>query len=233
MGRLHERRFPGESDAYRDARDRLLDAEMDLRTRIEEVAALRRALPAGGTLKEDYLFDVAVGGSSGRETAQQMKFSELFADGKQSLVVYSFMFAPGADLPCPACASILDSFNAEARHFQSRINFAVVAKATAAELRDWAGQRGWQNLRLLSSNANSYNADYHGETPDGDQIPAINVFRKTENGIHHTYNSELLYAPSEEGQDPRHADLFWPLWTVFDLTPDGRGTEWYPRHTYD
>ncbi len=233
MTRLHENRFPGESDAYRQARDRLLEAEMDLRKRIEAVAAMRRALPAGGKMKEDYAFDVAVGGSSGRDTGQKVRFSDLFAAGKKSLVIYSFMFAPGADLPCPACSSIIDSFNGGARHFESRINFAVVAKAPVAALRDWAGQRGWRNLLLLSSNANGYNTDYHAESPDGDQLPAINVFQKTGDGIHHTYCSELLFAPNEEGQHPRHADLIWPLWSIFDLTPEGRGTDWFPRHSYD
>lgn len=233
MARLHERRFPGESDAYREARDRLLDAEMDLRKRVEAVAAQRRSLPAGGALKQDYLFDEAVAEGSGGAAIEQTKFSELFEGGKKSLVLYSFMFAPGADLPCPACSSILDSFNGGVRHFADRINFAVVAKAPIGEISDWAGQRGWTNLRLLSSNASSYNADYHGETPEGDQLPAVNVFRKTDTGIHHTYNTELLYAPSEEGQHPRHVDLIWPLWSVFDLTPEGRGTDWFPRHTYD
>lgn len=224
MGRIHERQFPGESEAYRDARDRLLDAEMDLRKRVEAVAAQRRNLPAGGMLKEDYIFDAATG---------RTKFSDLFEGDKKSLVLYSFMFAPGAELPCPACSSILDIFDGEVRHLQDRINFAVVAKAPIGEISDWAAQRGWRNLRLLSSGANSYNADYHAESPEAGQLPAVNVFRMTENGIHHTYNSELLYAPSEEGQDPRHADLIWPLWSVFDLTPDGRGTEWYPRHSYN
>jgi predicted dithiol-disulfide oxidoreductase (DUF899 family) len=233
MSRLHDKRFPGESDAYREARDRLLDAEMDLRKCVEAVAAMRRALPAGGALKENYIFDEASLDRTGGMTAGRPTFSDLFEANKNSLVIYSFMFAPGAALPCPACTSILDSFNGGARHLQSRINLAVVAKAPAAALRDWAGQRGWKNLRLLSSNANTYNTDYHAESPGGDQMPAINVFQKTDGGIRHTYNSELLYAPNEAGQHPRHADLIWPLWSVFDLTPEGRGTDWFPRLSYD
>jgi hypothetical protein len=43
----------------------------------------------------------------------------------------------------------------------------------------------------------------------------------------------LLYAPTEPGQNPRHVDSLWPLWNVFDLTPEGRGTDWYPKHSYD
>ena len=47
------------------------------------------------------------------------------------------------------------------------------------------------------------------------------------------YNTELLYAPTEPGQNPRHVDSLWPLWNMFDLTPEGRGTDWYPKHSYD
>jgi predicted dithiol-disulfide oxidoreductase (DUF899 family) len=28
--------------------------------------------------------------------------------------------------------------------------------------------------------------------------------------------------------DPRHVDLIWPVWNLLDLTPGGRGTDWYP-----
>ena len=91
---------------------------------------------------------------------------------------------------------------------------------------------GWDNLRLLSSSGNSYNTDYGAER-DGAQLPAINVFRQTDDGIFHTYNAELLYAPSEEGMHPRHADAIWPLWSVFDLTPGGRGADWFPSYSYD
>jgi predicted dithiol-disulfide oxidoreductase (DUF899 family) len=77
-----------------------------------------------------------------------------------------------------------------------------------------------------------YNADYHGETPDGDQIPALNVFVRRGRTIHHWYNTELLYAPAPPGQDARHVDLIWPLWNLFDLTPEGRGVDWYLELSY-
>ena len=47
---LHSERFPGESQEYRTARDKLLMAEIELRKRIEEVAAMRRQLPLGGAV---------------------------------------------------------------------------------------------------------------------------------------------------------------------------------------
>jgi predicted dithiol-disulfide oxidoreductase (DUF899 family) len=232
MGNYHDNQFPGESDTYRQSRDELLQAEMDLRKQIEAVSALRRRLPAGGTVKEDYIFEESTNDLSDCDTVKQTRFSELFAPDKNSLIIYSFMFAPEAETPCPACTSILDSFNGISPHVSDRVNFAVVAKAPLNKIREWAKDRGWNNLRLLSSGNNTYNTDYFAENDEWGQMPAINVLDKTEDGIYHFYNTELLYAPSEEGQHPRHADPFWPLWNLFDITPEGRGTDWFPKYSY-
>jgi predicted dithiol-disulfide oxidoreductase (DUF899 family) len=232
MGRFHDKQFPGESGAYRRARDELLDMEMDLRQRIEEVAAMRRRLPTGGPLQQDYVFEEGGADLADEKTIKQTKFSELFESGKNSLIIYSFMYAPDADEPCPMCTAILDSFNGNAPHVTDRLNLAVVAKAPVEKIRSWARTRGWNRLRLLSSGQNSYNADYFAESAEWGQMPAINVFTNDQQGIHHFYNTELLYAPTAEGQHPRHADLVWPLWNLFDLTRDGRGVDWIPRLSY-
>jgi len=233
MGKFHSKRFPGESKTYRRARDELLEAEMKLRKQLEEVAALRRQLPRGGKVKEDYLFEEGAPDLSGQSTVKQTKLSELFETGKNSLIIYSFMFAPDSEKPCPMCTSILDSLNGSAPHVRDRVNLAVVAKAPIHKIRDWARGRSWKNLRLLSSGKNTYNGDYLAESDQGGQLPAINVFQKTDEGVYHFYNAELFYVPTEKEQHPRHADLIWPLWNLFDLTPDGRGTGWYPRFSYD
>lgn len=233
MGEHHDKRFPGESDDYRERRERLLEAEIELRRQIEEVARMRRALPLGGRIKEEYLFEEGGEDLDDRQTVNQVKLTDLFREGKPTLLIYSFMFAPEAEKPCPSCTSILDGLNGQARHFLDRVNFVAVAKAPIRRFRDWARLRGWENLRLLSSYRNSFNGDYYAESGNGSQLPALNVFVKKEDGIHHFYNSELLYAPSDEGQNARHVDMIWPLWNLFDYTPEGRGTDWYPRHTYD
>ena len=75
---LHHLSFPGESVEYRAARNALLGEEMELRRQIERVAAQRRALPAGGMIPEDYLFD----GDSGK-----VKLSALFVPGKDTLAI--------------------------------------------------------------------------------------------------------------------------------------------------
>jgi predicted dithiol-disulfide oxidoreductase (DUF899 family) len=86
-------------------------------------------------------------------------------------------------------------------------------------------------LPLLSSAHNTYNADYQGETAEGDQRPALNVFTRHADGIRHAYCTELMFVPSEPGQDQRHVDAIWPLWNLFDYTPAGRG-DWRPALTY-
>src|SRR5262245_21204151 len=220
---IHDRRFPGESTPYREARDTLLRREIELRRRIEEIATLRRKLPRGGRVPEDYVFDEPTTDAGGKPAVRQVRLSELFAPGKNTLIVYSLMFAPDDPQPCPSCNSILESLDGEARHVTQRVNLAVVAKAPIARVSEWAAKRGWKHLRLLSSLNNRYNRDYYGEDDKGAQWPSLNVFRRDDEGIFHRYHTELMFAPRDPGQDPRHVDSIWPLWSLFDLTPDGRG----------
>jgi predicted dithiol-disulfide oxidoreductase (DUF899 family) len=219
----HEVRFPGESDAYREARNELLEEEIALRRQIEAVAAKRRTLPLGGEVPEDYVFQAADG---------DVRLSELFEDGKDTLILYSYMYGPQMAQPCVSCTSILDALDGEAPHVFQRVNLAVVAKSPIERILKFTRPRGWRHLRRLSSAKNTYNQDYHGETAKGDQIPALNVFVRRDGRVVHVYNTELLYAPSEPGQDGRHVDMIWPLWNLFDLTPEGRGETWYPRLSY-
>lgn len=214
--------FPNESRQYRAARDRLLQAEIDLRRQVEAVAAQRRKLPAGGEVPEDYVFD----GQDGK-----VKLSELFKDGS-TLVAYSFMYGPKMEKPCPMCTSMLDSLNGNAHHIAQRTNLVVIARSPLARILEFARGRGWSNLKLLSSEKNSYNRDYHGEDAKGAQWPMLNVFQKAGGQIRHAWGSEMLSAKLEPGQDPRHVDMLWPLWNVLDFTPEGRGKDWRPRLDY-
>ena len=223
----HSVRFPGESESYRAARNELLDAEIQLRRNIEAVAVRRRALPLGGEIPEDYVFDEFTDGGE-----RKVRLSQLFADRKDTLVIYSYMFGPQMAEPCVMCTSMIDGLNGQARHVERRVNLVVIAKSPIARVTEFANSRGWRELRLLSSFGNTYNRDYHAETSDGAQWPALNVFVKRDGAIHHFYNAELLYAPDDPGQNQRHVDLIWPLWNLFDLTPDGRGENWYPRLSY-
>lgn len=231
MEPIHSVRFPGEDEPYRAARDELLAAEMDLRRRTEQVAALRRALPLGGE-PDDYVFEERADGITGDGETRSTRLSELFEGNKDSLAIYSFMFGPTMERPCPSCTSILDGLDGVVPHIRQRCNLAIVAKSPLPRILQFARERGWRNLRLLSSAETTYNRDYHAEKPDGSQLPALNVFVRRRGRIHHFYNTELLYAPTEEGQDNRHVDALSPVWNLFDLIPDGRGLTWYPALRY-
>ena len=228
-------RFPNESADYRRERNRLLEAEMELRGALERVAGQRRRLPLGGPLPEDYQFEEARDGG-------EVAFSELFEPGKDALVIYSFMFPrypedtrpgpsegetarlPLAESPCASCTSILDSLDGAAPHLARLINLAVVAKSAPDRIRTFSAEREWRHLRLLSSRNNTYGRDYHAETPDGAQIPILNVFVREGGEIRHSWASELMFAPRDEGIEARHVDLIWPIWNVLDMTPEGRGS---------
>jgi predicted dithiol-disulfide oxidoreductase (DUF899 family) len=228
--------FPNESAEYRAARDRLLEQEIELRRAMEAVAAARRALPAGGPIPEDYVFQ----GIGADGTPKDVRMSELFAPGKDSLIIYSFMFPrdpgddrpgpetgstaelPLAEGPCPSCTALLDQLDGAAEHAIQHLNFAVAAKAPLPRVLAFAAERGWRRLRLVSSAGNTYNRDYHAETPAGHQRPMLNVFHRDGETIRHFWGTELLYAPTEPGQDPRHVGTLEPLWNFFDLTREGR-----------
>jgi predicted dithiol-disulfide oxidoreductase (DUF899 family) len=156
--RDHEHRVPGESAAYRAARDRLLAREIELRRAVEAVAVARRELPPGGVVPEDFVFQAR--GKGGAPT--DVRLSELFAPGKDSLAIYSFMFPrdpsderpgpaagetallPLAEGPCPSCTALLDQLDGAAEHATQHVNLAVVAKAPLARVLTFADERGWR-----------------------------------------------------------------------------------------
>src|SRR5918999_1462751 len=238
--------FPGESPEYRAARDRLLEREIELRREMEAVAAARRELPPGGAVPEDYVFQGA--GPDGEPA--DVRLSELFAPGRDSLVIYNFMFPrfsqderPGPDTgrtaelplaegPCPSCVALLDQLDGMVPHAEPRVNFAVVAKAPVDRVLTFGRERGWRWMRLLSAAGNTFKRDYHGETGDGSQIPILNVFRREGDAIRHFWSSELMFAPTDGDQDPRHVGTLEPLWNLIDLTREGRRPDWDEQLSY-
>jgi predicted dithiol-disulfide oxidoreductase (DUF899 family) len=222
--------LPAESDEYRRARNELLDAEIALRDQRERVAALRRKLPLGAPVPEDYLFregpaDLA---DDSPGALREVRLSELFADGKDELVLIHYMFGAGEEKACPMCTMWADGYDAVAPHVGDKVNFALVAKADIATLRAWGRGRGWRHLRLLSSHDNRFNRDFHAESETGGQRPGVSVFvRGKDGGIRHAYTTEGSFAPGHH----RGIDLFSPVWNLFDLLPSGRGS-WMPKFAY-
>ncbi len=231
MKPMHSFRFPGESEEYRQARDELLRAEIELRKRAEVVAALRRTLPLSGDA-QDYVFEEGAADLADRNTVRSVRLSELFELGKDTLVLYSFMYGPSMPNACPMCTSFIDGLNGNAPHVRQRVNLVIAARSPLERIREFARGRGWRNLRIVSSAKNTYNRDYYGESPDESQDSMMNVFTRRAGKVHHFWSSEARFLP-EPGQNPRHLDLLWPLWTLLDLTPEGRGQDWYPKLSYD
>jgi len=226
-------RFPGESEEYREARDALLAAEIELRRRVTAVAAQRAELPLGGELPQDYAFeewDASAG------ALRAVALSELFGE-RDTLFLYSFMWVPesqglGFFGPCPSCTSIIDGIDGQVPHIGARIAFAVASAGGAREFREHGDAQGWRHARLLSAASSSYSVDYEAQDAAGGQWPLATVFVRRDGRIHHFWSSELWNAERDAGQDPRHVDFMWPMWAIFDRTPGGRG-DFHPSFHYD
>ena len=195
-------------------------------------------------MPEDYVFQAQA--RSGEPA--DVRFSELFASVKDSLVIYSMMFPrlddddrlgprggqtallPLAESPCPSCTAFLDQLDGAAEHVSQRVNLAVVGKAPIGRITAFAEERGWRRLRLLSRLATPITATT-GRRPG--RRPATNAERVPPRRLRnrHFWGSELFYAPEDPEQDP-HVGTLEPLWNLFDLTPEGRGTDWFEQMNY-
>jgi len=222
LARGNPMRIPNESAEYRAARTALLAEEIELRRHIARVAAPRRALPSGGAVIGEYRFANEQG---------QTDFAGLFGD-KSTLVMYNFMFGPKRARPCPMCVNLLGAWEGNAADIGQHASLVVVAGAPVERLLAWQRERGWNNLRLYTDLNGAYSRDYFAILPDGGEIPAINVFTRRDGTIRHFWSGEMGDATADPGQDARGAPDPAPLWTVLDLTPDGRPPDWYPKLAY-
>lgn len=219
----HDRSFPNDSDGYRKARVALLAEEIELRRHIERVAVQRRLLPAGGAVPHDYRFQGADG---------PVCLAELFGD-TPTLVTYNWMYGAKRERPCPMCTSMLSALDGEMPDIRQRVAFVVFATSPIDRMTAFATERGWRHLKLYSSAGNDFNRDYAFETPGGEDNAAFNVFTRKDDVIRHSWGDEMGMDTADPGQDPRGAADAMPLWNILDLTPEGRGTDWYPKLEYD
>ena len=214
--------FPHESDEYRSARVALLAEEIELRRHIERVAEMRRALPPGGSVKKNYQFVGETG---------PVSFEELFGD-KDTLVIYTYMFGPQRERPCPMCTSLLSSWDGETPDIMQRVAFAVTARSPIEKLVAFKQERGWRHLLLYSDRSGEFSQDYHAITADGGDDAGLHVFTRRDGTIRHFWSGEMGGVTSDPGQDPRGAPDLMPLWTIIDCTPEGRSPTWYPKLSY-
>ena len=209
-----------ESDHYRQAREDLQLAEIELMRQREHVAEMRRALPRGPTVP-DYEFIEAVPAGSGTEAARTVRMHELFSSPGRPLIIYHLMFGKRQTVPCPMCTMWIDGFNGIARHVLASADFVVVAAAGVGHLKEHAEQRGWDGIRVLSAGDSSFKVDLGSEDVEGNQDSRVSVFMRDPDGaVRHTYTG----APRmSDDIDQRGIDLLCPSWHLLDLTPVGRG----------
>lgn len=213
-------RHPNESADYRRARQALLAEEIELRRHIERVAEMRRALPPGGAVTKPYAFE----GEGGK-----IAFADLFGD-RPTLVIYSYMFGPQRDKPCPMCTSFMGTWEAKLPDVEQRVAFVFVARSPIERLVAAKKARGWTRHNIYSDASGDYTRDYVSRE-DAD-APGYNVFTRRDGTIRHFWSGEMGPATSDPGQDPRGAPDLDPLWAILDTTPEGRGKDWYPSLNY-
>ncbi len=212
--------YPNESAEYRAARNALLAEEIELRRHIESVAEQRRALPPGGEPATDFEFISESGPAS---------LSSLFGD-KDTLMLYSMMYGPQRKAPCPSCTSFLTAWNGMAVNLRERVAIAVTARSPIERLVEYKRQRGLGNLPFVSDLSSEYTRTY--VNPDDADAPGYSLFTRRDGVVRHFYSGEMSGTMADPGQDPRGAPDLDPLWLMLDLTPEGRGTDWYPKLEY-
>jgi predicted dithiol-disulfide oxidoreductase (DUF899 family) len=213
--------YPNDSAEYRKARTALLAEEIELRRHIERVAVQRRALPSGGAAI-DYQFQDDAG--------RTVRLSDMF--GKHdTLITYFWMYGPQRERPCPMCTSFLGSIDIPVRDIEQRAAIAVIGRSPVARQLAFARERGWKNLKFYATVGDEFARDYRGLAPDGSEWPALDVWVKRDGKVRHFWGSELG-GTEDPGQDARGAPDPTPLWNILDLTPEGRGTDWYPKLSY-
>jgi predicted dithiol-disulfide oxidoreductase (DUF899 family) len=177
-------------------------------------------MPLGGEVPENYTFE----GEDG-----SVRLSDLFGD-KQTLIIYSMMFGPERKRPCPMCTAMLTSWEGTARNLRERVALAVTARSPIDRILDFKDERDWENLQMYSDGKGDYTRTYVS-ADDGD-VPALNIFTRRDGKIYHFWAGEMSGEMADPGQDPRGAPDMDPLWSILDLTPEGRGTDWYPKLEY-
>jgi predicted dithiol-disulfide oxidoreductase (DUF899 family) len=213
--------YPNDSVEYRNARTALLAEEVELRRHIERVARMRRELPPGGEPRDYRFLD---------EQGRNLGLADLFG-GHDTLVSYFWMFGPQRERPCPMCTSFLGSMDIPVRDIEQRVAFAVFGRSPVSRQLAFARERGWRNLKFYQTVGDDFARDYRGLSDAGDEWPAFDVWVKDAAGIRHSWGSELG-GTADPGEDARGAPDPTPLWNILDLTPAGRGKDWYPKLDY-
>jgi len=129
------------------------------------------------------------------------------------------------------CTAFLGAMDIPVRDLIQRVAFAVFGRSPVSRQLAFARERGWRNLKFYQIVGDDFARDYRGLAPNGDEWPALDVWVKDGAKVRHFWGAEMG-GTADPGQDPRGAPDPTPLWNILDLTPGGRGTEWYPKLEY-
>jgi predicted dithiol-disulfide oxidoreductase (DUF899 family) len=221
-GTYRQTNLTNESPEYLSKREELRLAEIELMRQRERVAELRRALPEGAAITDYEFVEGPRSLDDGDAPVRTTRMSELFTKPDRALIVYHFMFGKQQTKPCPMCTAWIDTFNGIAHHVAQNADLAIVAAADPATLRNFARERGWNRLRLLSAGESTFKYDLGSEDREGHQDSTVSVFTKDSDGtVRHFYSVHPWLA---EDIKERGIDELNPIWNLLDLTPQGRGT---------
>ena len=215
--------FAGESNDYRKARQALLAEEIEFRRHMTRLAEQRRALPPGPVIAKNYRFKDANGSELG--------LIDLFGS-QGSLVTYFWMFGPQRERPCPMCTNWLGAVNGNAADIKQRVALKILGRSPVERQLAFAAERGWRHLDFVQTVGDNYANDLGLINADGSENPALVVFKRDGDKVRLFWASEMTKEMSDPGQDPRDAPDIAALWSILDLTPGGRGTDWYPKLSY-
>ena len=215
--------FPGESQAYRAARQALLAEEIEFRRHMTRLVEQRRALPDGPVLQKDYRFKDAIGAEVG--------FRDLFGR-HDTLVTYFWMFGPQRERPCPMCTNWLGAVNGNAADIKQRVAFKVLGRSPVPRQLAFAQERGWHDLDFVQTNGDDYARDIGALKDDGSEWVAIIVFKRDGDKVRLFWAAEMTPEMADRGEDPRTAPDIASLWSILDFTPGGRGKDRYPKLSY-
>jgi predicted dithiol-disulfide oxidoreductase (DUF899 family) len=213
--------WPNESAEYRQARERLLAEEIELRRQIQRVAQHRRELPPGPAAK-DYRFIDAQG--------NELRLIDLFGD-HDTLFTYFWMYGPERERPCPMCTSFVGSLDIPAPDIEQRIAMAIIGRSPVARQLDFARERGWTHLDFYQTVSDDFAIDYGGLS-NGDEGAMVLVWQRDRDTVRLFWAPEGGEETADPGFDPHLAPDPTPLWNILDWTPEGRGTDWYPKLEY-
>ena len=215
--------FPGESQEYRAARQALLEQEIEFRRAMTRLTEQRRRLPDGPVIAKPYRFKDAAGA--------ELSLRDLFGD-KDTLVTYFWMYGPQRERPCPMCTNLLGALDGNGADIAQRVSLKVLGRSPVERQLAFAHERGWRNLEFVQTIGDDYANDLGLINPDGSENPSLTVFKREGDVVRLFWGGEMSGEMADPGQDPRGAPDLAPLWLVLDLTPDGRGADWYPKLHY-